>query len=104
MISTTVAILLAIAVALFWVFIVQLNNLQVFRKILTPLGFQFVFLEHYDGERTIHYAYKLGEEWYAAPYLPTTRCVLHPDGRATGQCYIKRWYPITNGVPRNKEM
>lgn len=51
-----------------------------------------------DHDRMLRRAERLGHDWYAAPYLPETRCRLLPGGKIEGQSYVTGWRPVTPGM------
>lgn len=70
-------------------------TMNIFQKTLSLFGRQYVLLVHHDGDRVTRHAYTLGNDVYAHPHEPRTRCRLLPGGKAIGQCYIHGWEPIT---------
>lgn len=59
-------------------------------------GTQYVLLKMMDGDRKLCRAYTLGNDVYAHPYTPDTRCKLLPDGGLMGQPYVVGWEPVTD--------
>lgn len=58
-------------------------------------GSQWVMLILHDGDVYLRRAVKLGDYWYATPYLSNTRTALRPQGKVVGQCYVTSWRPVT---------
>jgi len=72
---------------------------NIFQKIRHWLfGTEYVILRHHDGEHQLKEVDLLGDHWFAAPYLPKTRCRLLPDLSVDGPSYVIGWYPVTDGV------
>lgn len=69
-----------------------------FRQIRSWFGVQYVILRHHDGAHSVKKASFMNGAWWAAPYLPHTRCKLLIGGDIKGQCYIHGWEPITKKV------
>lgn len=61
---------------------------------------QWVLLIYHDGDVCLKRAVKLGDYWYATPYLSNTRTALRPEGQVIGQCYVTHWRPITQRMYR----
>lgn len=73
--------------------------MNILQKLMNYLfSWQYVLLICGDQENMLRRAVKMGEKWYAIPYLPDTRAQLLPGGKVSGKSYVIRWDPVTDLV------